>query len=411
MSEDFRSLPVDAASAARMAEQGLRMELLDTSDRERFGTWLQADARGFHLGAMDDEQLAWMLDGVSYRRTTGVWDGEEPVGTANSWPGRVTVPGGRDLPSWAISFVSVSPTHRRRGIARAMLEAELRTAVSLGLPLAMLTVSESTLYGRYGFAPAAYASDLAIDTRRAVWTGAQPAGSVRFLTVGQWRDAVAPLHERARLASPGDVEVFPLRWDQLGGIKTDDKRAARRVRAIGYHDEQGTLRGLAIYRVGGGDDDFTKHHVELIHLVSETRDAYAALWRFLLELDLVTEVRAGLRPVDEPVRWMVADQRAIRQTVTDHHWIRILDVKAALEARGYERDGVLEFRVDDESGFASGDYRLEVRDGVGTVAAGHGGPAVTIADLSAAYLGSVPPTTPELGLFGTARAPWLGTWY
>jgi hypothetical protein len=45
------------------------------------------------------------------------------------------------------------------------------------------------------------------------------------------------------------------------------------------------------------------------------------------------------------------------------------------------------------------------------VTAGTGGPEFTVAELSAAYLGAVPPVTPELGLLRTARAPWLGTWY
>lgn len=414
VTEPYRTHPIDEVSRARLAAGGLRMDLVDTADRATFSAWLQAESRGFHQGTLSDDELGWLLEGVADRRTTGVWDDAvEPVGTANSWPGRMTVPGGADLPSWAISFVSVAPTHRRRGIARALLEAELRTAAALGLPMAMLTVSESTLYGRYGFAPAAFASDLTIDTRRAVWSGPIPAGRVGYVDIRGWRERIGPLHERARRRSPGDVEVFPFRWDQLGGLKTEDKGAARRTRAVGYRDEQGELRGLVLYRVGGGDDDFTQHHVSVSLLVAETDDAYAALWRFVLEQDLVTEVRAHLRPPDEPLRWMVRDQRGIRQTITDHHWIRILDVKTALEARRYERDGVLEFRVTDPLGFAEGAYRLEVAGGVGTVTsdAGDGGLDVDIARLSAAYLGAVPPVAPELQLLGTARAPSLSTWY
>ncbi len=412
MEQQYTTVPIDRVSRERLAAGGLRMDLVDTSNRAAFGAWLQAETRGFHQGAMSDEALNWALDGLAYRRTTGVWDdGEEPVGTANSWLNRMTVPGGGDLPSWAISYVSVAPTHRRRGIARALLEAELRTAAALGAPMAMLTVSEGSIYGRYGFAPAAFASDLTIDTRRAVWSGPVPAGRIVFLPIAQWRDAVAPLHERARRQAPGDVEVFPFRWDLLGALASSDTAAVKKTRAVGYRDEDGELRGLALYRVDGGDEDFTQHRLRVIHLVAETDDAYAALWRFLLEQDLVTEVQAHLRRVDEPLRWMVRDQRGIRQTVTDHHWIRILDVPAALEARRYERDGVLDLRVVDPLGFAGGDYRLEVVDGTGTVTAGGGGAQVDIAELSAAYLGAVPAVTPELALLATARAPHLSTWY
>lgn len=409
MSEDYRTLPIDADSAQRVAAVGLRLELVDTSDAAAFDQWMQADARGFHGSKLSEEELAWWREGVGDRRTTGVYDADEVVATVNAWPSPMTVPGGASVPSWAISSVTVSPTHRRRGLARALLEAELRTASALGLPLAILTVSESTLYGRYGFGPAAFASDYVIDTKRALWTGPEPAGRVRFVTIDEWREAIEPLHERSR--TPGEVEVFPLRWDQIAGTKSDDKSRLKQMRAIAYHDEGGELQGLALYKVGGGEEDFTKHHASVFHLAAATDAAYAALWRFLLELDLTTEVRANLRRVDDPVRWMVKDQRAIKQTVIDHHWVRILDVKAALEARTYERDGALEFQLTDELGFTAGRWRLEVADGRGTVTPGTGGPEFTVAELSAAYLGAVPPVTPELDLLRTARAPWLGTWY
>lgn len=411
MSPDYLELPIDETARTALAGQGLRMELLDTSDPAAFERWMQVDSRGFHGGRLSEQEVCWWLEGLGDRRTVGVWDdGDDPVATVSSWPLPMTVPGAASVTSWGISSVTVAPTHRRRGIARAMLEAELRTARALGLPLAILTVSESTLYGRYGFAPAAFASEFRIDTTRAGWAGPEPAGRIAYVTIEQWREQIEALHERARLASPGSVEVFPLRWDQLSGAKTEDKGRIKQMQAIDYTDEQG-VRGLAIFHVGGGEDDFTRHHLTLDHLCAETPGAYAALWRFLLELPLISEVRARLRPVDEPVRWMVRDQRGIHQTVTDHHWVRILDVPAALTARRYERDGVLEFTIVDDLGFAGGDYRLEVVDGAATVAPGSGGVELTVAELSAAYLGAVPPVTPELALLGTLRAPWLGTWY
>ena len=70
---------------------------------------------------------------------TGIFDPaapmpDAPVATIASWIGELTVPGGRGIPSCAISAVTVAPTHRRRGIARAMLEGELRTAAAAGVP-------------------------------------------------------------------------------------------------------------------------------------------------------------------------------------------------------------------------------------------------------------------------------------
>lgn len=409
---DYRSIPIDDLSAARLAERGLRYGLVDTSDAAAFDRWLQVDMRGFHGPALTPEQLGWWRDGLGYRRTTGVWDGEQLVATTNSWPTVQTVPGGGTVDSWAISSVTVSPTHRRRGIARGLLEGELRTAAALGLPVAMLTVSEATLYGRYGFAPAAYRSDYTIDTRRSNWVGPETGGRLSFVTLDEWIERIQPLHERVRLTSPGDIPVWKLRWEQLAGTKDTDASRAARMRAIQFTDDDGEVRGLALYEVAGGDEDFTQHHLDVHFLSAETGEAYAALWRFLLEVDLVTEVRALQRPVDEPLRWMVRDQRGIKQTVNDQQWVRILDVPAALAARSYEADGMLELEVTDELGFATGRFVLEVTGGVATVTPGGSGTtAVSVQQLSAAYLGAVPPTTPELDLLRTARPPFLSVWY
>jgi predicted acetyltransferase len=54
---------------------------------------------------------------------------------------------------------------------------ELRTAAELGVPIAALTVSESTIYGRFGFASAAQAAHWEIDTRHVRWAGPTPAGA------------------------------------------------------------------------------------------------------------------------------------------------------------------------------------------------------------------------------------------
>jgi predicted acetyltransferase len=409
---DYRSIAPDETSRARLEERGLRYGLVDTSDAASFDPWLQADVRAFHGGALTEEQLGWWREGLAYRRTTGVYDDDLLVATTNSWPTAQTVPGGRIVESWAISSVGVAPTHRRRGVARALLEGELRTAAALGVPVAMLTVSEATLYGRYGFAPAAFRSDYTFDTRRTLWTGPEAPGRLSFITLDQWLERIDPLHERVRLTTPGAIPVWPLRWAQIAGTQDTDTSRVPRIRALQYTDEAGEVRGLAIYEVAGGDDDYTQHHLNVHYLSTETDDAYAALWRFLLEVDLVTEVRSWMRAVDEPVRWMVRDQRGIKQTVTDHQWVRILDVKAALEARGYEHDGRLELEISDELGFAAGRFILDVMDATATVTpGGSGATAVTVQQLSAAYLGAVPPTTPELGLLRTARAPHLSVWY
>ena len=77
-------------------------------------------------------------------------------------------------------------------------------------------------------------------------------------------------------------------------------------------------------------------------LRAETPEVEAALWRFVLDLDLVEQVTALRRPVDEPLRWRLANPRKLRLTASeDMLYLKILDVAAAFEARGYRSAGVL----------------------------------------------------------------------
>uniref|UniRef100_UPI000FD8DC37 GNAT family N-acetyltransferase n=1 Tax=Microbacterium sp. CPCC 204701 TaxID=2493084 RepID=UPI000FD8DC37 len=138
----FRAGPVDDQSRERLASGGLDYRRVDV-DGDAFGSWLQVVARGFQDGERSAEQVAAAQERSGYRRVTGVYDPvspvpEAPVATIASWLGELTVPGGAAIPSCAISAVTVSPTHRRRGIARAMLEGELRAAGAAGIPMAML---------------------------------------------------------------------------------------------------------------------------------------------------------------------------------------------------------------------------------------------------------------------------------
>jgi ribosomal protein S18 acetylase RimI-like enzyme len=160
MGFDNHSSPIDATSARALAERGLRFELLDTSDTSAYDSWLQAVTRGFHGSVLDADGLELRRTNLVHERMSGVWDAASadpatPIATASGWATELTVPGGRPVAAWAISSITVAPTHRRRTIARNLIESELRQAQSLGVPVAILTVTEGTIYTRFGFAPAA----------------------------------------------------------------------------------------------------------------------------------------------------------------------------------------------------------------------------------------------------------------
>src|SRR4051794_35003273 len=86
---------------------------------------------------------------IERERSLGVWDGAECVGTAGAFSFRLTVPGAAGVPVAGVTMVGVRPTHRRRGLLRAMMRHQLADVRERGEPLAVLTASEPAIYGRF----------------------------------------------------------------------------------------------------------------------------------------------------------------------------------------------------------------------------------------------------------------------
>ncbi len=438
MNHDYRSLPIDPTSTSALADRGLRFALVDDAG---FAAWSQAVARGFHDSRTPDAVIDARRTNAAFRRASGIYDPTAaepatPVATASAWPADLTLPGRSSIPAWAISTITVAPTHRRRGLATQLLEGELRTAHALGIPLAMLTVSESTIYSRFGFAPAALSADWTIDTAWVRWSGPDAPGRVHFVEAAALAEQGADLVERVRLETPGQMTFEGFLWERLIGIGAGQEEAAKKLRFVRYDDESGTAQGFAVYEVLDAETPAGRSIVEVKYLVSATDDAYAALWRFLVELDLVGELRAPLRSVDEPLAWQLHDFRAaVKSKERDHLWTRILDVPAALTARSYHAPGHLVFDVTDPQGFTTGRYLHTISsDGTSVVGPLDGdipddadAVAVTINDLSAILLGGVsahtlaragrieeltPGAAAVVDLsFRSAVVPWLSIWF
>lgn len=407
MRADPKTTPIDAASRTTLAERGLRYGLVDTDDRDAFTAWLQSESRGFHQGRPNPTVLNSALDRLGFRRTTGVWDDsipdpDVPVATTSAWLTELTVPGPATVPAWAVTSVAVSATHRRRGIARALMEGELRTALATGAPLAILTASEATIYGRFGYAPATAAVTVEIDRHRVTWRSPRPAGSVAFLDPADVREVAADISERAVRRAPGEITRWPQLLDTVLGLTEPDTDRSRAIRVARYNDPDGRPQGFVVYRVHRTEPESGR--IELDHFAAVTDAAYRALWKFVLEQDFISSVTGSLRSIDEPLHWLIEDKRAIRSIdAGDHLWVRVLDPKAALEARRFAGPGRLRLAVDDPLGLADGEFLLDVgADGIASVTQTDAADtvrddsiprmAIGVAELGAIYLGGFRPS-------------------
>ena len=114
------------------------------------------------------------------------------VGGCGSFPFEQTVPGGF-VRAAGLSVVGVLPTHRRRGILRGMMRAQIDDTHRRGEPVATLWASEDTIYGQFGYGMASLSGDIELaKSMTAFATPFTPRGVFRRLGEAE---AVEPLAE------------------------------------------------------------------------------------------------------------------------------------------------------------------------------------------------------------------------
>ncbi len=98
------------------------------------------------------------------------------------------------------------------------------------------------------------------------------------------------------------------------GDETRDVRvdALTNVTVAGTHRRRGLMSGMLGWRASGQLGLIPPHgRVEVWDLASATDVAYQDLWCCLSGIDGIDEIRVSNRPVDEPVRWLLGDARAL----------------------------------------------------------------------------------------------------
>ncbi|MCH8025760.1 MAG: GNAT family N-acetyltransferase [Chloroflexi bacterium] len=327
-----------------------------------------------------------------YDRTLAAFDGGEIVGTAGIFSFDMTVPGG-SLPTAGVTWITVKPTHRRRGVLSGMMRQQLSDVRDRGEPFAALWASESVIYGRFGYGLAAGGVDLKIDRTRTTLASRPPVcGQTRLIDRDEALKSYPAVYDRVRVEQPG-MYTRSETWWQSHSLPERDSGGAFSQRFFVLHEVDGEAQGYARYRIRGDNQDGVPNGTLAVQeLMAATDEAYAGLWSYLFGVDLIAEIRAHRRRSDEPLLWMLADPRRLVRHPHDSLWLRIVDVIPALEGRSYAAEGRVVFQVEDEfCGWTAGTYELEAGpDGARCqTAAAEPELALSIADLSAALLGGV----------------------
>jgi len=314
-------------------------------DRDEYRAAIDAISSYFH-STLPDDVLERFARYLPHDRMHAALEAGEIVGGAGAFPFRLSIPGGA-LPCAGVTAVGVLPTHRRRGVLRAMMDEQLRDVHERGEPIAALWASEETIYGRFGYGIAAWAGQLAIPHE---WDAfAEPLerrGRVRFVEADEAAKLFPPLWEAFAQQRPG-VFSRDESWWTLRTLRQPDEGPHNRFVVL---DLDGEPQAYAIYRTHAGwAEGASIARLEVVEAVGTTPRATAELWRFLLDVDWVATVEASLLPPDHPLFLLLANPRRARYRMGDGIWIRLVDVGAALSARAYAGDGAVVFQVRDES--------------------------------------------------------------
>lgn len=351
----------------------------------------QAITAGFGGDEPDDPAIVERFNDLHPPETPlAAFDRGRIVATFSSFDLQMTVPGG-SLPTAGTTVVTVSPTHRRRGILTEMMTMHLQQAIERSQVMAGLWASEELIYGRFGYGHAASGLKLTIPTAKVTL----PAGpdDVEIVPIGseQAVELLPPIFERFVLGTPGSFRRWPGWWRQRHFYDPEHRRApGATTRRTVMAERAGQPEGYAVYRQESKwADDGADGTVDVVELVADDDGVRRALWHFLTTIDLFPNVVHWNAPVDDPVLVEADRFRAVRTDWGDTLWLRLLDIVAVLEGRRYEHDGAVVLDVTDRFLDRGGRFELSVEDGTGRCrpATATADVELDIADLGGLYLG------------------------
>ena len=296
-----------------------------------------------------EERMQRFLDQITLERMHAAWSDGAIVGGAAAFTFNVTVPGG-DLPTAGVSVVGVYPTHRRRGVLRSLMRAQLDDAHERGEPLAALWASEETIYGRFGYGLAAFCGEIELAHENAAFAEAsEPAGTVRFLEPDEALEALPQLFERIRLDWPGMFSRNRLWWEHREIKDPEERREGAGPKRWIAYEQDGSIEGYAVYRhKPGWEHGASVAELQVVEALASAPEALRELWGYLLAVDWIATVKASLLPPDHPLFLLLASPRRLRYRMGDALWVRLVDVGAALSGRRYSDDGTIVFEVADD---------------------------------------------------------------
>jgi len=294
------------------------------------------------------DQLKHFARVMDPSRALAGFDGETIVAGSASFPFDLTVPGGQ-VRAAGVTVVGALPTHRRQGFLGAMMRALIDGARAREEPVAVLWATEDTIYGRFGYGMASMAAEIDVPREHTTpFARLDVAARTRLVPLDAAEPLIAPIYERVAQATPGMFARTPAWWQDRVLTDPDWRRGNSGFLRCAVLELGGRPSAYAFYRVHQMfERGNSSGSVFVVEAMGDTAEATQAIWRFLFDMDWLARLKAIYLPLDHPMLLSLKNPRRLNFLVREGLWVRLIDLPAALSARGYATDDAIVIEVTD----------------------------------------------------------------
>jgi len=273
--------------------------------------------------------------------------------------------GGRSVPALGIAGVAVAPEARGRGLAREMMRASMLEAAEEGWALSSLYASTQSLYRQVGFEQAGVRCALklrAADFR----LGDDGGGDWKKVDVRALADAdeesVRGCYRAFAERFDGLLDRGPYCWKRVSNLRNE------LFNGFGFFGAHGALEGY-VYLNQRRNAATGHHDIQTTDVVFTTARAGRAIIRFFGGFATTAdEVFISAAP-NHPLLALL-EQQCFKLELQNIWMLRVVDVRAALEGRGWASGLHAEAALEVTDALLprnNGVWRLRIADGRGSV--------------------------------------------
>lgn len=322
-------------------------------------TVLQVDQLAFSY-TFDEEEGAAERAILELDRSLLAYASDLPVGHTTAYSLRMSVPGGSVVPFAGVTWVGVVPTHRRQGVLTALMQRQLTEVRERGEVVAALHASEPAIYGRFGFGEATQRVSVTVEHGYTSIDGPSDSSlSSRLTDVASARPAVEKVYTANQSVRAGIPDRSYLWWQRCMFDPKSARGGSSERRCLLVEDASGP-RAYAVFSVHPSwENGVSDGELKVSEHAALDPAAAAALWRVLLNIDLVTRFTHENLPVEDPLLHLLQNPRRAQPRLSDAVHVRLVDLPAALVARAYDSAyiGVVEV-IDRLAPWNAGRWRL-----------------------------------------------------